>query len=116
MNYPNAEFDELVFFAQVKKRPGAFLGEPSLRALRDQLFGMQYAFSFYCRENPLRYFDLFVAWYHKEVLRDLNEYACWWNHILYISGNVDAYAFETFFRIFEGYLQDLHQIRLPDVK
>ena len=59
----DSKFDELMFFAQVKKRPGLHLGQPSLVSFRDQLFGMSYAFSFYCQESPLKYFSLFVDWY-----------------------------------------------------
>lgn len=110
------KFDELVFFAQVKKRPGVFLGKLSLLSLRDQLFGMEYAFSFYNQESPLKYFHLFIEWYHKEKLKDLNGYACWWNHILYICSNNDAYAFESFFNCFEQYLRDEHNLYLPEVK
>ena len=108
-------FNELVFFAQIKRRPGVFLGKPSLLSFRDQLFGMNYAFSFCCQESPFTYFDLFVTWYHEEIIKDLNGYACWWNHILYISGNNDAYAFESFFRIFEKFLRDVHNVCLPEV-
>ena len=111
----DSKFDELVFFAQVKKRPGLFLGQPSLLSFRDQLFGMNYAFSFYCQESPLKYFDLFVAWYREEIIKDLNGYACWWNHMLYTSGNDDAYAFKSFFREFEKYLRDVHNVCLPEV-
>ena len=110
----DSKFDELMFFAQVKKRPGLHLGQPSLVSFRDQLFGMSYAFSFYCQESPLKYFSLFVDWYNKEILQEIDGYACWWNHILYISGNNDAYAFECFFRVFERYLHDVHDICLPD--
>ena len=111
-----SKFDELMFFAQVKKRPGVFLGAPSLLSLRDNLFGMEYAFSFYNKESPLKYFRLFVTWYHEEIIKDLNGYACWWNHFLYISGNDDAYAFESFFNAFEGYLLDVHNLRLPEAE
>lgn len=107
------EFDELAFFAKMKKRPGVFLGKPSLISLRDQLFGMEYAFSFCCQESPLKYFGLFVEWYHKEILEDFNGYASWWNHILYTSMNDDAIAFESFFRKFEQYLHDVHNVDLP---
>lgn len=113
----NAEtkFEELKFFAEVKQRPGMHLGEPSLLSFRDQLFGMQYAFSFCAQESPLKYFNLFVEWYHKEILKDQNGYACWWNHILYTSGNDDSRAFMSFFRFFEGYLRDVHHVSLPEV-
>ncbi len=114
MNMQN-KFDELEFFASVKKRPGLYLGKPSLLSLRDQLFGMEYAFSFYTEKNPLVYFRLFITWYQGENLKDQNGYACWWNHILYTSGNDDAYALELFWRIFEQYLRDRHHVCLPDV-
>ena len=110
-----SKFDELLFFAQVKKKPGLHLGAKSLLSFRDQLYGMNYAFSFYSQEESLKYFHLFVKWYHEEVLRDKNGYACWWNHILYTSGNIDADAFDSFFRVFERYLQDVHNVRLPEV-
>ena len=109
------KFDELEFFASVKKRPGLYLGKPSLLSLRDQLFGMEYAFSFYTEKSPLVYFRLFITWYNEEKLKDQNGYACWWNHILYTSGNDDAYALELFWRIFEQYLRDRHHVYLPDV-
>lgn len=108
------KFNELVFFSQVKKRPGMFLGKTSLLSLRDQLFGMQYAFSFHCEETPLYYFGLFVNWYQKEIIKDSNGYGCWWNHILYTSGNDDTLAFHSFFRIFEGYLRNMHTVCLPE--
>ena len=109
------QFDELSFIAQVKKRPGMFLGERSLLSLRDQLFGMEYAFSFYTHENPLKYFREFITWYNKNM-DDTNGYACWWNHILYISGNDDALAFDTYMKYFERYLSEFHNLRLPEVK
>ena len=108
-------FNELVFFAQIKKKPGIFLGKPSLLSLRDQMFGMDYAFSFCCQESPLKYFKSFVTWYHEEIVKDLNGYACWWNHILYTSGNDDSYAFDSFVMVFEKYLRDVHNVSLPDV-
>lgn len=115
MTNMECKFDELVFFAQVKKRPGIFLGKPSLLSLRDNLFGMEYAFSFCGPESRLKYFSQFIKWYHEETLKDLNGYACWWNHILYISGNDDAYAFDSFFNIFEQYLRDVHNVCFPEV-
>lgn len=115
MTNTDAKFDELMFFAQIKKRPGVFLGTPSLRSFRDQLFGMDYAFSFHVQESPLKYFHSFIAWYHKEIIKDPSGYACWWNHILYTSANDDAFAFESFFRIFERYIYDVHHLCLPDV-
>ena len=107
------EFDELKFFADVKKRPGVYFGNPSLLSLRDQLSGMEYASSFYTDETPLRYFRAFVTWYQNEKIDDQNGYACWWNHLLYTCGNDDRYAFERFFVTFERYLHDVHHISLP---
>ena len=112
----NKSFDELAFFASLKKRPGMYLGKPSLLSLHDQLFGMTYAFSFYETEDKLRYFNAFVHWYHTEVIRDANGYACWWNHLLYVCGNDDRCAFERFFELFERYLNDAHQISLPTIE
>ena len=109
------DFDELKFFAEVKKRPGMFLGKPSLLSLVNYLFGMAYAFSFSYDETPLRYFRAFVDWYHTEKLEDANGYACWWNHLLYICGNDDRYAFERFYIVFERYLHASHHISLPPV-
>lgn len=102
------KFDELAFFADVKKRPAVYFGQPSLISLRDMLTGMEYAFQFNQEPAQLHYYRAFVAWYHNEILDDGNGYACWWNHILYVSGNDDRYAFERFFVIFECYLHDVH--------
>ncbi len=107
-------FDELNFFAEVKKRPNILFGQPSLLSLRDQIGGMDYAFSICNYNNQFKYFYLFTDWYHKN-LTDKDGYACWWNHILYISGNDDAMAFQSFFRIFEQYLKDVHNVCLPEV-
>ena len=76
MTSTECKFDELMFFAQVKKRPALFFGKPSLLSFRDQLSGMEYAFSFCYKERQLKYFYMFVEWYQKEVLKDLNGYAC----------------------------------------
>lgn len=107
-------FDELQFFAQVKKRPGAWLGRPSLLSLRDQLFGMRYAFDLCGQKNALKYFFSFVKWYEAGQVGNENGFACWWDHMLYISGNNDEQAFDTFFRCFEGYLEEHHGIALPE--
>lgn len=109
------KFDELVFFAIVKKRPAMFLGRPSLLSFRDNLFGMDYAFSFYEEEKQLKYFHLFIQWYHENIIKDLSGYSCWWIHILYTSGNDDKLAFESFFSLFERYLKDVHQFSLPEI-
>ncbi len=115
MTNTKQNFNELVFFSQVKRRPGVYFGKPSLLSFRDQLFGMEYAFSFYCEECPFKYSRSFVGWYHEEIIKDFNGYACWWNHILYTSGNNDAYAFDSFFQTFEQYLHDVHNVCLPDI-
>ena len=113
MNREN-RFDELRFFAQVKKRPGMFLGKTSLISLRDYYFGMQHAFDICTGENQFKYFGLFTDWYFENVVMDENGYACWWNHLLYVSGNNDDMAFHNFFREFEQYLKDFHNLSLPE--
>ncbi len=115
MNKMGSEFDELTFFAQVKKSPALYFGKPSLLSLRDCLGGMTLAFSFCHEEEQFRYFNSFVKWYHEEIIKDLNGYACWWNHILYKSGNCDDLAFVNFFRAFERYLREVHGVSLPDL-
>ena len=107
-------FDELKFFAEVKKQPCLFFGKPSLISLRDQIYGMYYAFSVCNYENPFNYFDLFKDWYHNN-LTDKNGYACWWNHLIYISGGNDSDAFHHFYKVFERYLKDKHNVSLPEV-
>ena len=37
-------FDELNFFAEVKKRPNLFFGKPSILSLRDFIAGMSHAY------------------------------------------------------------------------
>ena len=90
-------FDELMFFAQVKEKPGLYMGKKSLLSLRDYIFGMHHAFAFYSAEKQFVYFTEFVQWYMDEVIRDKNGYAAWWNHMLYTSGNHDDRAFDHFF-------------------
>lgn len=109
-------FNELQFFAEVKKRPGMYLGKQSLISFRDFIFGMMHAFHFCSCDNQFRLFNLFTDWYFENVIRDQNGYACWWNHILYVSGNDDVYAFHTFFSLFEKYLKDMHNLSLPEIE
>ena len=109
-------FNELTFFSELKKRPGMYLGSPSLLSLRDNLYGMDYAFSFCSEDSPLRYFRAFIDWYHTGVLDDANGYACWWNHLLYTSGNDDRIAFKRFFDEFERFLRDVYNVNLPSEK
>jgi len=112
-----AEFDELIFFAQVKKRPSAFFGKKSLISLRDQLFGMIYAFSTCGHPDALKLFKGFITHYNDKLfLSDRNGYVCWWNHILYISGGMDDMAFDSFFKRFEEYLLEEHKLKLPEVE
>ena len=106
-------FDELFFFAKVKKCPVVFLGKKSLISLRDFLAGMNYAFSFYNEENYFKYFHEFIDWYHHNQIKSLSGYACWWNHILYTSGNDDCLAFDEFFKEFELYLSNVYHLTLP---
>lgn len=110
----NFSFDELEFFAAVKSRPGLYFGHPSLISLRDHLFGMQYAFSVCGKKDALKYFTGFIEWYNRHLFEsDKNGYACWWNHILYTSGNMDELAFSAFFRTFEAYLLEEYDVKLP---
>ena len=108
----NNTFDELAFFSDVKRRPAVYFGNPSIISLRDMLTGMDYTFRFYREPTQLHFFQEFVSWYLNEILDDGNGYACWWNHILYTSGNDDRYAFDQFFVIFERYLHDMHSLSL----
>lgn len=108
------KFDELEFFAEVKKCPNKFFGKPSLLSLRDYIFGMSHAFSACNRENQFVFFYSFTQWYYNNQ-SDKNGYVCWWNHLLYTNGNDDAAAFHSFFRIFEQYLKDVHNVSLPEV-
>ncbi len=92
-----------------------YLGRPSLRSLRDQLWGMEWAFSYCTDESPLKYVWLFVKRYEKEHIKDdEGTYASWYNHMTYISGGYDDQAFECFFHYFERYLRDEHNLCLPE--
>ena len=112
-----AEFDELIFFAKVKKRPGLFFGRKSLMSLRDHLFGMIYAFSACGYPDALSLFRGFIECYtDKLFLTDQSGYVCWWNHILYTSGGMDDMAFDSFYRQFEAYLLEEHNLKLSEVE
>ena len=112
-----AEFNELTFFAQVKKRPGMFFGRKSLTSLRDQLFGMNYAFSVCGHSDALVLFKGFIEYYNSKLfLTDRNGYVCWWNHFLYTSGGMDDLAFDSFYRQFEAYLLEEHNLKLPEAE
>ena len=112
-----AGFDELLFFAQVKKRPGMFFGRKSLIGLRDHLFGMSYAFSECGHSDAMGLYKGFIEYYnHKLFLTDQNGYACWWNHLLYTSGGMDDEAFDLFYREFENYLLEAHDLKMPDIQ
>lgn len=115
MNENKCTFDELEFFAHIKKRPGMYFGQPSLLSLRDFLFGMSLAFGICGYQDKFKYSDLFIDWYTENVIKDQNAYACWWNHMLYVSGGSDRQAFEYFFHRFEIYLSEVHNISLPEV-
>ncbi len=110
------DFDELMFFAQMKAKPGLYIGGKSLLSLRDHLFGMQHAFSIVYQQNAFVYLEQFIDWYQANKIHDNNGYACWWNHILYTSGGADDQAFHAFFRKFEAYLQKEHGLSLPEGK
>lgn len=107
------DFDELMLFAKFKEKPGLYFGKPSLLSLRDQLFGMNMAFGMIYHEDAFVYLHQFIRWYHENVVKDQNGYACWWNHILYTCGGNDEMAFWSFFKHFEGYLKTIHGTALP---
>lgn len=111
------QFDELVFFAQVKRRPGAFFGRKSLIGLRDMLCGMQFAFAVCGEKDALRYSEEFIEKYNRRLMeKDSNGYSCWWNYLLYISGNDDDLALDNFFRAFEGFLEEEYGLKLLEVR
>ncbi len=110
------EFDELMFLAQMKAKPGLYIGCKSLLSLRDYLFGMQHAFLIVYQQNAFPYLKQFIDWYQANKIHDRNSYACWWNHILYTSGGFDDHAFDSFFKVFESYLQKEHGVALPEAK
>ena len=110
----NCKFDELKFFADVKKHPNLLFGKPSILSLKDFICGMSYAFSACDCEEQFKLFNAFTQWYYNNQ-SDKNGYVCWWNHIMYISGNDDVSAFHCFFRIFEQYLKNVHNVSLPEV-
>ena len=105
-------FDELTLLRRIKTRPEIFFGKKSLLSLRDFLFGVDYGISAAKNEryqgSNLPFFTGFVSWYISRFVRDENGYAAWWNHLLYTSGNDDAYAFDSFFVYFEQYLKEEH--------
>ncbi len=105
-----------MFFAQMKARPGLYIGRKSLLSLRDYLFGMQHAFSIAYQQNAFVYLKEFIDWYQENKIHDRNGYACWWNHLLYTSGGCDDQAFDAFFKVFEAYLQKAHGLSLSETK
>lgn len=66
--------------------------------------------------TALKYIHDFTDWYNHCLFAadDPNGYACRWNHILYINGNADSLAFDDFYREFEAYLQNKHNLCLPE--
>ena len=112
----NTEFDELLFLAQIKKRPGMYLGRKSLTGLRDYLSGMHHGFAACGRSDALKWSVSFADYYNNQLFQnDQNGYACWWNHLLYISGNMDDAAFDAYFMKFEAYILEKHDLKLPEV-
>ncbi len=108
-------FDELQFFAEMKARPGLYLGTPSLCSLRDHIFGMDHAFRLCGMKDALPLFTGFILWYHQAHFGERpSGYECWWNHLLYTSGGDDQHAFHAFFRTFERYLKEQRGMVLPE--
>ncbi len=120
-------FNELLFFAVVKRAPGVFLGDKNFMSMRDQLFGMRYAFEICGQVDKLKYFNGFPEWYNEKYLyrRDaeeewqktaLNGYECWWGHIFYTGMSLPQSAFNVFFHEFEKYLEETHGVYLPVIE
>lgn len=116
MQESTRRFDELEFFAKVKKKPGLFFGRSSFRSFCDMQAGMEYAFFICDLEHQFKYFHLFIDWYQETIVKVKTGYASWSNHILYTSGNRDDLALDSFFRWFERYLRDVHNLCLPEVE
>ncbi|MBP3923327.1 MAG: hypothetical protein J6D27_10205 [Ruminiclostridium sp.] len=119
MNENKCTFNELEFFAHIKKRPGMYFGEPSLFFMRNYILGMQHAFSFCGYQDKFKYFHLFTEWYQENVINDergyQNGYANWYTHLMYVTACHDKEALERFLREFERYLEEVHNISLPEV-
>ena len=99
-------FDELKFFAEIKKRPGMFLGSKSINLLVAYINGIRH-----------HAYDNFNDWYMKKhKIEDKNGYVIWWNHILYVCANSDYHAFDRFISEFEEYIAEIYNVKLPEVK
>lgn len=98
-------YDELTLLAQRKARPGAYYGECSLRALRDEMAGRAYACGLCGQDELLKVYTGFASWYANQ-LPDQGKHATWWNHLTYLAGGDDRKAFDLFFERFEEYLQE----------
>lgn len=110
------DFGEMDFLAQRRRRPGVFWGEPSLRALRDEMAGLRCGFALMGRTDQTPLFDGFVRWYQGERLPDAGPHATWWNHLIYLAGGSDREALTAFFSAFEAYLQEQHGLALPETE
>ena len=113
MEHPR-EFDELAFFAGVKRYTGLYMGSKSLTRLRAFLDGMYWAFAYGKKEDAFPLFHAFADWYQREVIRDENGYASWCNHMLYVSAYHEELAFDYFFKRFERYLKERYGLELPE--
>lgn len=122
-----SEFDELLFFAILKYAPGLFLGEKNFMSLRDMLSGMSYAFVICGQQDKMKYFNDFSEWYNNKYLYHhdaeeewqktaVNGYECWWSHIFYTGMSLHQAAFDNFFHKFEMYLDEEHNIHLPEIE
>lgn len=100
-------YDELTLLAQRKARPGIYYGEPSLRALRDEMAGRELACSLCGQGDLLKVYCGFMEWYEQRYLPDTGDHAKWWNHLTYLAGGDDRAAFRLFFVRFEAYLAEM---------
>ena len=111
-------FDELKFFAEIKKRPGMFLGSKSINLLVAYINGIgHHAYVNNPYISPVLIYDNFNDWYMKKhKIEDKNGYVIWWNHILYVCANSDYHAFDRFISEFEEYIAEIYNVKLPEVK
>ena len=107
------ELEMLTMMAKMKTKPGVFFGRKSLMSLRDQLWGMMYAFDICGHEEAMKYFRSFTETYNAKLL-EKGSCSAWWHHILNESGESDEEAFDLFFRRFECFLWNEYGLKLPE--
>ena len=108
------EFNELRFWAKIKKRPELYLGQRSIVRLDIFIKGISYALNY--NHDTFSYFNGFDDWYMEKQKADIrNGYVDRKSVVQGINGNQDDVAFDFFIRYFEKYLKEIHNVTLPDV-